>query len=64
MRARRNLMRVLQLATGIHRIHHVEYSYGWLVWPLGVGWFPSRKAVRCGLRRRKHYHNCTLTGIY
>lgn len=52
--------RFLQLVTGIHRIHHVAYSYGWLV-GFGFAYFGSK-----GWRNivTVDYHDCTLTGVY
>lgn len=49
------------VVTFVHRIHHINYSYGYMLWPIGVGYFQKHGFKWCA---RKQYHNCTTTGIY
>ncbi|WP_214630017.1 hypothetical protein [Paenibacillus agaridevorans] len=59
--------RVIQFVTGIHRIHHIWYSYGWKVPFLPFAYFPAGSFERRkGWKKisRKCYHNCTVTGRY
>jgi len=55
------MYRLLQKITGIHRIHHVKYSYGWKL-PYGQ-WAYFKK---CGFKKVHiiYYHDCTNTNIY
>jgi hypothetical protein len=47
--------RWLQLITGIHRIHHIYYSYGWKIPFTRLGYFPDYK--------RKYQIHGVKTGI-
>ena len=46
----------------IHYVHHIFYSYGYLLLP----WLPVTVGVFNGRLRvvRGQYHDCTKTGIY
>jgi hypothetical protein len=66
---KRKIFRVLQLVTGIHRIHHLYWSYGWKIPLFKVGFFPGKRSDRShGFKLIKghaiDYHNCTITGVY
>ena len=76
---RMTFWRAIQLATGLHRIHHIAYSYGYKLPLLPVGFFPAsefqgyRTPARLRILRDGQvsptekgplYHNCTLTGRY
>jgi hypothetical protein len=64
--------RLLQLLTGVHAIHHAEYSYGYKLPFLKIAWFKCYGWVNFSNDNykdykgniMKSYHNCTLTGIY
>ena len=71
----RALIRVLQLVTNVHRIHHNRWSYGYTFRPIPLGYFPpfrtgSRREpgelVHYGWRRIEpsDFHDCTWTGRY
>lgn len=53
--------RIIQMLTGVHRIHHIHFGYGYRLPFLRIAHFSRR-----GFQRIKHrdYHNCTLTGTY
>ena len=62
--------RLLQKMTGIHRIHHIHWSYGWKIPFVNAAYFDDKfehmggkshgfKSIKDG-----KYHNCTMTGIY
>jgi hypothetical protein len=63
--------RLIQLITGIHHIHHFDYSYGFKLPFLDVAYFekygwrkiniPNLKDKN-GNKINKAYHNCTKTG--
>lgn len=64
----KNLKRIFQLITGIHRIHHIYFNYGWKLPFVNVGYFPiytyaATKGTVHVISRDK-YHDCTLTNIY
>lgn len=57
------LIRTFQLITGVNKVHHIYYSYGYKIPFLKVGYFPThswKKMKGHGI----DYHNCTVTGIY
>lgn len=61
--------RILQLITGIHYIHHYQYSYGFKLPFLNIAYFEDYgfKPIKQELRNKdgnfiKPYHNCTLNG--
>jgi hypothetical protein len=54
--------RLIQLATGVHRIHHPWHSYGWKL-PFSRWAYFDRYGWR-RLEERQHYHDCTRTGTY
>lgn len=64
--------RLLQLLTFVHAIHHIQYSYGYKLPFLKIGWFENygwksfydMKFKSKNGEPIKGYHNCTLTGIY
>ena len=55
-------LRWLQLLVGVYRIHHEDYSYGWKIQFVPVGWFDDNRLR--WIRRRGEFHNCTLSGVY
>lgn len=64
--------RWLQILLQIHRVHHDQWSYGYIVWffPF-VGWFDDYRVRRIkgkGTNGRgekiPRVHNCTRTGVY
>lgn len=66
-------LRLLQLVTGVHFVHHFVYSYGFKLPFFEIGYFENfgwQKTNRPKLRGvdgkniNKPYHNCTLTGVY
>lgn len=58
------------------RIHHITYSFGRVVLPMGrgraVAWFGARDYPESGVHRKAslrivrvdEFHNCRATGIY
>lgn len=76
---RNKILNKIQLLTGIHKIHHVRYSYGWKLPFFEVGYFTGyAKTFKSNPFKKlnegilfdidlepieKHYHNCSLTGI-
>lgn len=62
------MKRLFQLLTLVHRVHHINFSYGWVFLPFMLGYFPSYRERGHGWAwqfvRPKHFHNCTWTGIY
>jgi hypothetical protein len=53
------MKRFFQLISGIHRIHHIHYSYGWKIPFIKVGYFKN------GWKKlNNQYHNCTKTNVY
>lgn len=68
------IKRLLQRLTGVHRIHHVRYSFGWRLPFVGVAYFPrwisgrdEHRTVHPSAWRRvdpREYHDCTATGRY
>jgi|GEM_PF-4311453 len=64
---KRTILRFLQRATGIHRVHHIWYSYGYKIPFTNTAYFPSKVfGIRHGFKRldEDKYHNCTITGVY
>jgi len=57
----RKIIRFLQLISGIHRIHHIRWSYGWKFWFLKKGYFDTKGWQKLD---KSKYHNCTITGNY
>ena len=53
-------MRLLQFITGIHRIHHIDHSYGWRLCVIGLSRF-DRGYWKFTFH---HFHNCTASGVY
>lgn len=53
--------RMLQLITNIHRIHHIQFSYGYAFKPLSIGYFKGLGFKRVS---KGEYHDCTATGRY
>jgi hypothetical protein len=68
----RKVYRIVQFITGVNRIHHLQYSYGFKLPFVKIGWFDNYGWIRFDkskLKDRKGnalkgYHNCTLTGVY
>lgn len=71
----RAIWRLAQRLTGIHRIHHSRFSYGWKLPIISWAYFPpwttrgdNPKTYRHGwqrvLGRGRDYHDCTATGVY
>lgn len=63
----RTLVRLVQRVTGIHRIHHIWYGYGWKIPLTDKAYFPSKVSrMRHGFKDvdRDRYHDCTTTGVY
>lgn len=61
------IVRMLQRITGVHRVHHIWYSYGWKIPFTDWAYFPGKVyGIRHGIKRldKVHYHDCTLTGVY
>ena len=65
--------RALEFITFTHRVHHVNFGYGWVFLPLSIGYFPefreAFKHVKGGARAWrvvtfKRWHNCTISGVY
>jgi hypothetical protein len=64
---RKKLIRLFEIVTGIHRIHHINYSYGYKIPFMKAAYFPGKVfGKRHGFKGidRQQYHNCTITGIY
>lgn len=74
---KRSLVRALQITTNVHRIHHIQYAYGWTFRPIPWAYFPPFKLrdsdVPGGWRRLYYgwkrvkpsgFHDCTWTGRY
>lgn len=62
-----NKYRIIQYITGVNKIHHIHYSYGYKVPFTKIAYFPENSfGIKHGLKvvNKQHYHNCTLTGIY
>jgi len=53
--------RWLQFITGVNRIHHIHYSYGYKLPFLKLGFF---KRYDWRIIKDIQYHNCTKSGIY
>lgn len=54
----------------IHQVHHVLYSYGYVVFPFlkkSIGVFPSfSRRNNCSIFQvveKEHFHDCTKTGV-
>lgn len=68
----RKFYRIVQFLTGVNRIHHLQYSYGFKLPFVKIGWFDkygwknfSKDNYKCRKGNDlKSYHNCTLTGVY
>lgn len=64
--------RLVQLPTSVHYIHHLQYSYGFKLPFIKIGWFKNyglKNFSKDNFKTAKgkalnSYHNCTLTGIY
>lgn len=64
--------RLVQFLTGVHAIHHLQYSYGYKLPFFKIGWFKnygwknfsSDNYKDLNGNDMKGYHNCTLTGTY
>ena len=64
--------RLVQFLTGVNCIHHLQYSYGYKLPFVKVGWFYNfgwKNFSEFKFKDRKGnaskgYHNCTLTGTY
>lgn len=68
----KNMKRLIQIITFIHRIHHIIYSYGYKIPLINIGWFDNYGFVWFGKSKsldvkgnlmRREYHNCTLSGV-
>lgn len=59
--SKRKNHRTIQRITGIHRIHHIWYSYGYKLPLINLAYFK-----KYGLKRidKEKYHDCTVTGVY
>lgn len=63
-------LRVLQLVTGVHKVHHIMYSFGWKLPLVRVAYFPpwsvNGQRFAYGWRRigPRDHHDCTATGRY
>ncbi|WP_413373232.1 hypothetical protein [Paenibacillus taichungensis] len=58
---KKKFKRLIQRVTGIHKIHHIVYSYGYKFPLIRAAYFRSH-----GFKRitNDKYHNCTKTGVY
>lgn len=72
------IKRLLQLVTGVHRIHHARFSFGWKLPFLRVAYFPAwttrgERPVRYAHGWQRigdrstpaevgQWHDCTATG--
>lgn len=62
-----NVKRVIQFISGVNKVHHIHYSYGYKIPFLNVAYFPTKSfGRRHGVKTldERYYHNCTITGIY
>lgn len=53
------LDRLVRRLCPIRRVHHIVYSYGWVIPFFKLGYFE-----RYGVKKVSSYHDCTATGIY
>ncbi len=65
----KTIKRIIQKISGIHKIHHVQFSYGWKIPFFNSAWFKHSglqklKKIKIKGKLTEAYHNCTLTGIY
>ena len=68
----KTIKRLIQFLTFIHKIHHIQYSYGFKLPFLKIGWFYNYgwknfnhfKFKDKKGNNLKGYHNCTVSGIY
>ena len=64
------MKRIIQLITGIHRIHSVKHSYGYKIPFLNYAVFDNYGLQKIGFiftakgSKIKEYHDCTLTNRY
>jgi hypothetical protein len=65
------MKRWLQKITLIHRVHHRNFSYGYVFMPFMIGYFPMYWKVYEKQRsspwhrvQSEHFHDCTATNIY
>lgn len=65
------MTRWIEKITMIHRVHHIHFGYGWICMPFSVGYFPDfaevhrlQGATPWHRVEVRHYHDCTVTGIY
>lgn len=68
-KARKKGWRLLQYITGVHRIHHIYWSYGWKLPFIRLGYFPrdafgQKHGFKKLQGRGSHHHDCTKTGVY
>ena len=66
---KRKLIRILQFATNVHRIHHIRWSYGYTFRPIPWAYFPAfttrqGERIHYGWKRvaASQFHDCTATG--
>lgn len=66
----RRRWRVVQAVTGVHRIHHILWSYGWRMPFCNVafferfGWRRLDPRIESLRSQSMSYHDCTTSGIY
>ncbi len=67
------MTRIVLEILGFHRIHHIEWAYGWRLPLTPIAVFPGRQALAEPTRyipwrikrvARGEFHDCTTTGIY
>jgi hypothetical protein len=64
------IKRAIQLISGVHKVHHIVYSYGWKIPLLEYGYFKGKGIKKIGTTKAvngkqiKDYHNCTTTNRY
>lgn len=58
---KRKKHRMIQRITGIHRIHHIWYSYGYKLPFINLAYFQKHGFKRID---KDKYHDCTVTGVY
>jgi hypothetical protein len=65
--------RLIQLLTGFHYIHHIQYSFGFKIPFIEFAYFKNFGFKRTNTLKlrgkngkdiKKPYHNCTLSGVY
>lgn len=61
------ISRMSQRISGIHRVHHIWYEYGFKIPFTNKAYFAGKvHGIRHGVKRleKERYHDCTITGVY